>query len=92
MSIKIWTQSVSDFFDFCFVCPGMSNSVPLVIEKLNSKNFYTWKFKMELVLTDCDLWSVVSEQKTEVSDSAWSKTDQRARANICLALGDDQLM
>jgi hypothetical protein len=33
------------------------------VTKLNSKNYFNWKFRMELVLRKQDIWSVVSTAK-----------------------------
>ncbi|KPJ16606.1 Retrovirus-related Pol polyprotein from transposon TNT 1-94 [Papilio machaon] len=54
------------------------------IEKLvGSSNFHTWKFDMELYLTDDDLWKYtqVSPQPEDVADV---RRDQKARARIGL--------
>ena len=37
----------------------MSNNNTYSIEKLDSSNFQSWKFKIKMVLVDKDLWAVV---------------------------------
>ena len=70
------------------------------IEKFDGQNFHLWKFKMQMVLEDKDLWSIVSGEEVEPSgqgatDAAREKFRKRTRkamATICLSLSDSQLL
>lgn len=70
--------------------------------KLNSGNFFTWKYKMELYLIKEKVWSVINTHKPTVPEtgatdaqtkaaSDWQERDDLARANIGLMVEDDQL-
>ena len=69
------------------------------IEKFNGKNFYLWKFKMQMILQEKDLWQIVIGDKVEPNDEGTTDTqrrqcqrrDRKAIATICLSLGDKQL-
>ena len=69
------------------------------IEKFDGKNFHLWKFKMQMILEDKDLWSIVCGEEVEPADdgpaaASIPKSRKRARkayATICLSLGDNQL-
>uniref|UniRef100_A0AAV1TJH6 DUF4219 domain-containing protein n=1 Tax=Peronospora matthiolae TaxID=2874970 RepID=A0AAV1TJH6_9STRA len=51
----------------------------LRISKFDGTNFHAWKFKMQMVLEERDLWEVVSGES------------RKAMAVICLAMEDSQL-
>ena len=69
------------------------------INKFDGTNFHFWKFKMQMVLEDKDLWSIVSgevvepvgEGSTEASLQKFRKRARKAMATICLSLCDNQL-
>jgi transposase InsO family protein len=67
------------------------------INKFDGTNFHTWKFKMQMVLEDRELWEVVSgevklEQCVSESDqTVYRKKSRKALAIICLAMEDAQL-
>lgn len=69
------------------------------IEKFNGKNFHLWKFKMQMVLEDKDLWGIVAGDEVEPVEEGTTDTQRRqfqrrarkALATICLSLGDEQL-
>ena len=70
------------------------------IDKFDGKNFHLWKFKMQMVLEDRDLWTIVSGEEEEpsgqgVTQAAQEKFRKRSRkslAAICLSLCDSQLL
>eukprot|EP00794_Sanderia_malayensis_P005061 gene5061-5721_t len=37
----------------------------LKIDKFGGKNFHLWKFKMQMVLEEPDLWGIVSGEEIE---------------------------
>ncbi|CAI5732098.1 unnamed protein product [Peronospora farinosa] len=67
------------------------------IRKLDGTNFHTWKFKMQMVLEERDLWDVVSgEVKLEhcanaLDQATFKRNSRKALAIICLAMEDSQL-
>eukprot|EP00794_Sanderia_malayensis_P011679 gene11679-12889_t len=69
------------------------------IAKFEGKNFHLWKFKMQMILEDKDLWNIVcgeeeepvGEGSTEASIQRFRKRARKAFATICLSLGDNQL-
>lgn len=65
------------------------------IEKLNGDNFHTWKFKMEMVLQEKDLWDIVTGDEERPKESAeaivFDKRARRAMATICLSVQDSLL-
>jgi hypothetical protein len=67
------------------------------IDKLeNSNNYHLWKFKVQLVLEERDLFGVVDGSESnsdneEVKAAEWLKKDKKARVTICLALSDSVL-
>lgn len=63
----------------------------LQFSKLNGSNYQTWKFKMELLLIDKDLWDIISEARPAIPDADWLKREGKARARIGLMVEDNQL-
>uniref|UniRef100_H3H9V6 CCHC-type domain-containing protein n=1 Tax=Phytophthora ramorum TaxID=164328 RepID=H3H9V6_PHYRM len=67
------------------------------INKFNGTNFHTWKFKMQMVLEERELWEVTSgevklEHCTTTADQAtFKRKSRKALAIICLAMEDSQL-
>ena len=83
-------------FDHAF----FMDSAPITaarINKFSGTNFHTWKFKMQMVLEERDLWDVVSgkvklEHCTSNLDQAtFKRKSRKALAIICLAMEDLQL-
>ena len=63
------------------------------IEKFNGTNFELWKLKLEDLLFDRDLWSVVSGIKPlGMKQEDWDLTNQMARGLIRLSLADSVLL
>lgn len=66
--------------------PSVSNSSPAPspsITRLNGRNFSTWAFAIECLLTDLDLWDVV-QREPNLADPNAKRKDSKARAKICL--------
>src|SRR5689334_13148730 len=76
---------------------AMDSTATARINKFDGTNFHTWKFKMQMVLEDRELWEVVcGEVKLEhcVSENdqvVYRKKSRKALAIICLAMEDSQL-
>jgi transposase InsO family protein len=66
----------------------MSEKLPF--NKFDGKNFHLWKFRMQMVLEEKELWEVVEEGKA--AGDTEEKKDRKAKAIICLSLEDNQLM
>ena len=70
---------------------------PAHINKFDGTNYHKWKFKMQMVLEERDVWKVVSgevklEQCQVPTDQAlFKKKSRKAFAMICLAMEDSQL-
>lgn len=64
------------------------------VDKFNGRNFSLWKFKMQMVLEEKELWDVVTKEKDDLKDSSehWDKKNRKAKAILCLSLEDTQLM
>jgi hypothetical protein len=52
------------------------SAAALKIERLNGDNWYTWKYRMQLLLKDKDLWGIVTGEETieDYSSAAQQKT------------------
>ena len=66
------------------------------INAFNGNNFHLWKFKMQMVLEDRDLWEVVEcpdgiKMGDAGEDLMYKKKMKKAMALICLSLADPQL-
>src|SRR5262245_26946566 len=65
-----------------------------VIEKFDGKNFHLWKFKIQIVLEDKDLWSIVDGSEPRPEDQketkVWDKRAKKAFMTICLNLKNSQ--
>ena len=62
------------------------------VDKFNGRNFSLWKFKMQMVLEEKELWDVVTKKKDDLKDEHWDKKNRKAKAILCLSLEDTQLM
>jgi len=67
------------------------------INKFDGINLHTWKFKMQMVLEERELWEVVSGEiklehcQTESDQAVYRKKSRKAMAIICLAMEGSQL-
>ena len=61
------------------------------MDKFDGTKFNLWKFKMQMILEEKELWEVVIG-KDNIEDENWAKRDRKAKAIICLSLADNQLM
>ena len=66
------------------------------IDKLDGTNFYAWKFKIQMVLIDKEIWDVVdgseAPPKEEKELKLWNAKDKKALATICLTVKDSELV
>ena len=86
----------SAFTDSAFSSSAM-DSTPARINKFDGTNFHVWKFKMQMVLEERDVWEVVSGEvklehcQTPEDQALFKKKSRKALAMICLAMEDSQL-
>lgn len=69
----------------------MATDIKLSVAKLNNENYFTWKFKVEMLLIKEGVWDVLNTSKPEINPGEWIKKDNSARATISLSVEDDQL-
>lgn len=52
-----------------------------MITKFVGENFHLWKFKMQMLLEDKELWSILSRMKVKSTSNfvEWEKIDKKAR-------------
>lgn len=64
------------------------------VQKLNNQNYFTWKYKLELLLINEDLWEVITDEPptTPTRLREWRKRDNKARSTIGLTVEDSQLV
>lgn len=64
-----------------------------LMTKLNNNNYFTWKFKMQMILIKEKVWKTITETApTETTALAkWNESDDTARALISLSVDDNQL-
>ncbi|KAF1318440.1 Gag-pol polyprotein, partial [Globisporangium splendens] len=85
------------FADSAAAASANTDSTASRINKFDGTNFHTWKFKMQMVLEERELWEVVSGEiklehcQTESDQAVYRKKSRKALAIICLALEDSQL-
>lgn len=67
----------------------------LTFEKLNNDNYFTWKYRMEMLLKKESVWKAISDatsaSSTTTSDPNWIEKDKKAMALIGLSVMDNQL-
>ncbi|CAK9820236.1 Copia protein [Anthophora plagiata] len=68
-----------------------TSGTQFAIQKLNSENYSVWSYKLELLLIKEKLWEVITENKPEPVNAAWTLKDNEARATIGLLVDDNQL-
>ena len=69
------------------------------IDKLNSSNFTSWKFRMKMILMDRGLWEIVDGTLVKPAAGVdghgadeWKKKDNTALAQIGLTVGSNELV
>jgi hypothetical protein len=73
----------------------MHSGQAFLVEKFDGENFHLWKFKIQMILEEKDLWDVVTGSSPFSSGSendAWIKKERKALATMCLYLKDTQLL
>lgn len=68
----------------------MADFKGLTFEKLNNRNWSTWKFRIEMLLSREEVWHVIAQPKPETVNDQWKKADLKARATIGLCIDESQ--
>ncbi|KAG6619088.1 Copia proteinlike [Phytophthora cinnamomi] len=82
--------------DYAFAIDTASTTTAR-INKFDGTNFHTWKFKMQMVLEERELWEVTSGEiklehcATTLDQTTFKRKSRKALAIICLAMEDSQL-
>lgn len=67
----------------------------LNFEKLGNENYFTWKYRMEMLLKKEGVWRILSEDRPSnlvpATLSTWIDKDEKAMALIGLSVLDNQL-
>lgn len=61
------------------------------IEKLNNENFFNWRYKIEMLLKEKGIWTVVKDVKPDPVTPAWTSNDEKAHSTIALNVCDNQI-
>ena len=64
----------------------------LAIEKLNDKNYATWKFKIEMLLIKEEFLEIVADEISQQITNEWNKKDKCANTLINLSIEDSQII
>lgn len=71
---------------------------PKVVDKFDGVNFHLWKFKMEMVMAEKELWEIVDGSEEPPSSdaearvrTAYTRREKKAFAILALNLSDSQL-
>ncbi|KAG2758708.1 Retrovirus-related Pol polyprotein from transposon TNT 1-94 [Phytophthora cactorum] len=84
--------------DYAFAMDAIPTATATArINKFDGTNFHTWKFKMQMVLEERELWEVTSGEvklehcQTAADQALFRKKSRKALAIVCLAMEDSQL-
>ena len=66
------------------------NAIGAQFPKLTNGNYHVWKFNIELLLLERELWDVVVDAVPAAPDAKWLTRDGKARAVIGLAVEESQ--
>lgn len=61
------------------------------IAKLNGENYFNWKYKMEMLMKEKEVWHVISRSAPAPITDEWNKADEKALTTIGLHVEDDQI-
>lgn len=61
------------------------------IAKLNADNYFNWRYKMQMLLTEKGVWTVISTEAPNPVTSVWKERDDKAHATIALNVEDGQI-
>lgn len=61
------------------------------ITKLNGENYFTWKYKLKLLLIEKGVWSSIAGEKPSPVTAEWTRNDEKAQSAIGLNVDDMQI-
>lgn len=61
------------------------------IAKLNSENYFNWKYKIEMLMKEKNVWQVISKNAPVPATDDWNKADEKALTTIGLHVENDQI-
>lgn len=61
------------------------------IPKLNGANYFNWKFRIEMLLKEKDLWKQISDAVPDPVTDTWTRADEKAMATIAMTIDDTQI-
>lgn len=64
----------------------------VTIAKLNSNNYESWRYKIELLLIKEGPWDVINKAAPEQPDTTWQTKDAQARATIGFLIEGNHLI
>lgn len=69
----------------------MSTDIKYSIVKLNSNNYFNWRYKLQMLVIEKEVWDVINEEPPNPVTNAWEKKDRKALSTIALNVEDDQI-
>lgn len=86
------TEYLSSFGINCVkMATSLDTTTKYIIPRLNATNYFNWRFRMEMLLKEKDIWHTISEDKPSNVTPIWIKADEKALATISLMIEDDQI-
>ena len=64
----------------------------LDLTKLNDSNYFSWEFKIRVILEKDDLLKFITDEPPNEIDVNWKKSDAKARSIILFSIDDGQLI
>lgn len=61
------------------------------IAKLNNDNYFNWKFRMEMLLKEKEVWTTISGEIPSTQSTDWKRMDEKALSTIALTIEDNQI-
>lgn len=70
---------------------SLDTTMKYAIPRLNSVNYFNWRFRVEMLLKERELWQTIKLPIPSEADAEWCKADEKALAIISLMIEDDQI-
>lgn len=61
------------------------------VTRLNNENYFNWRFRVEMLLKQKDLWSFIADDPPVPETDEWKKTNEKAFATIVFTIEDNQI-
>lgn len=69
----------------------MSTETKYTIAKLNGGNYFNWRYKMQMLLIEKDVWNVIVDEEPNDIGRSWRRKDKKAHSTIALNVEYDQI-